>query len=59
LARQLVALHHGARELGRQQLPRRILDAVKRSARDSHVVGRVDSARSTVPAVPTSTRVRP
>lgn len=32
LARQLVAMHHTARELGRRDLPRRILDAVKRRA---------------------------
>lgn len=32
LARQLVAMHHAAREIGRRDLPRRILDAVKRRA---------------------------
>lgn len=54
LARQLVALHHGARELGRQHLPRRIVDAVKRGARGTDVVALVDTARSTVPDVAAS-----
>lgn len=56
LARQLVALHQGARELGRQHLPRRILDAVNRGARPSGVVTRMATARSTLPAVPASRR---
>jgi hypothetical protein len=56
LARQLVALHHGARELGREHLPRRILDAVKRGAHGTHGLTLVDAARSTIPAVPTSGR---
>lgn len=56
LARQLVALHQGAREIGRQHLPRRILDAMKRGARASDVVSSSDATRTTLPDVPTSGR---
>ena len=59
LARQLVALHHGAREVTRQHLPRRILDAVKRraqgkAAQEIDAAALADTARSTTPLVPTS-----
>lgn len=50
LARQLVAMHHGARELGPEHLPRRILEAVRRGPRESSGnVPLVDTARTTVP----------
>jgi len=45
LARQLVAMHHNAREIGRRDLPRRILDAVKRRAQGLEVGPDADATR--------------